>query len=138
VGVLVGGFLVQKYWAMKSTESSLIDYLTKELNDLADETLEYWSLDCSGTGKASDEIRQDARKLEQKIKGAIKSINSTLDQYGGRYCKKVDFTPLMVEISDACTSGQFEEVNRPADRTRFLTVVNATQRVKAELFKRRV
>src|SRR5262245_43779529 len=62
VGVLVGGFIVQRYWVRKSNESALIEYLTKELNDLVDETLEYWSIDCSA-GNGVAERRRTARQL---------------------------------------------------------------------------
>jgi hypothetical protein len=138
VGVLVGGFIVQRYWVRKANESAIIDYLTKELSDLVDETLEYWSLDCAGTTRRAELNRLEARRLEPKIKGAIKSINSVLRHYCRRYCSDVDFDPLMVEVNDACTGGNFEVSRRAADPHRFLTVVNATHRVREHLFERRV
>ena len=138
VGVLVGGFIIQRYWVRKANESALIEYLTKELSDLVDETLDYWSLDCSGTDKLGDQNRQQARKLEQKIKGAIKNLNSVLRQYSERYCKNINFTDLMAEVSESCTGGKFEVKKRPADPERYLHIVNATHRVRSKLFERRV
>jgi hypothetical protein len=140
VGVFVGGFLVQRYWAKKANESNLIEYLTKELNDLVDETLEYWSIDCSGTAQKADAERKSARKLEAKIKGAVKNLNSVISHYSERYCKKKKdfFTALMGEVNDACTGGEFEVKDRAPEAHRFLTIVNATTRVRVELLRRRV
>jgi len=137
-GVIVGGYIIQRYWIRKANESVLIDYLTKELGDLVDETLEYWSLDCSGTGAGPDEARKQARKLEPKIKAAIKNLGSVLRYYSDRYCCDIDFSQSMVEISDACTGGQFEVVKRSADSHRFLSVVNATTRIRSMLIGRRI
>jgi len=149
VGVLVGGFLVQRYWVRKANESALIEYLTKELNDLVDETLEYWSLDCSGSKEGVGERRDQARMLEQQIKGAIKNLSTVLEAYGDRYCARfsflglrigqtVDFAKLMCEVNDACTGGQFESAKRPPDGARFLSIINTTHRVRWKLLKRRV
>jgi hypothetical protein len=137
-GVLLGGYFVQRYWVRKANESALIEYLSKELHDLVDETLEYWSIDCSGSGAEADRNRQQARKLEQKLKGAIKNLGSVLNHYSARYCPKQDFTPLLVELSDACTGGTFEQAKRPADPHRYLSVINTSHRVRAMLFERRV
>lgn len=139
-GVLLGGIMVQRYWVKKSNESLIIEYLAKELSDLVDETLEYWSLDCQDTAGKPEENRQQARKLEQKMKGAIKNLHSMLRQYSERYRKRgqADFTSLMAEVNDACTGGDFEGAKRPPDRDRFLVVVNATHRVRWQLLQRRV
>jgi hypothetical protein len=142
IGVMVGGFIVQRYWVKKANESAMIEYLTKELNDLVDETLEYWSIDCSG-GNGVEDRRRTARKLEPKIKGALHNINSVLKSYSTRYCsrsycKNVDFNDLMSEVMNACTGGNFEGEKRAAEPHRFLSVVNTTHRVRSHLFERRV
>jgi hypothetical protein len=142
VGVIVGGLLIQRYWVQKANESSVIEYLTKELSDLVDETLEYWSIDCS-TGDGVAERRREARRLEAKMKGAIHNINSVLGHYANRYCsrsyrKKVDFSALMAEVNNACTGGTFEVAKRPADASRGWAVVNTIHKVKSQLLERRV
>jgi len=138
VGVIVGGVIVQRYWMSRANEATLINYLTKELDDVVDETLLYWSLDCSGDTKKDEETRQQARMLEQKIKGALHNLGSVLADYSQRYCKHVNFTKLMADVHDACMGGTFEGVKRPPDRGRYLKVVNTTHHVRAELFNRRV
>ena len=134
IGVVLGAFLVQWYWVSRANESALIEYFTEELTDLVDETTEYWSLDC----RTSEENRQRARMLEQRIKASIKNLNSSLGQYSRRYCKKVDFTSLMGEVNDACTGGTFETAKRAPDPARFSSVVNATHRIRWQLLQRRV
>jgi hypothetical protein len=138
-GVIVGALIIQRYWVSRANESTLIGYLAKQLDDLVDETLEYWSLDWSGDKKIDEENRRRARVLEQRIKGAIKNLTSALIQYSKLYCKNVDFTPLMVEVSDACTGDAFEtDDKRGPDRGRYLTIVNAAHRVRWQLFARLV
>jgi hypothetical protein len=127
--VILGGLIVQKFFVSRANEASLIDYLMKELDTLRSDALEYWSLDCKNGGA---ECKDKAYVLEQKIKGAIKSLSSDLEHYSKRYQKK-EFTALMVEVSDACTGGDFESKKRVRDRQRYLVVVNSINRVKAEL-----
>jgi len=132
-GVIVGGYVIKRYWVRRENESILIEYFARELDDLVDETIDYWTIDC----KKDDESRQRARILESKIKGAIKNLNAALIEYSKRYCKKVDFIQLMVEVNDACTGGTFETAKRGPEFGRYLTVVNATHRVRWQLFDRR-
>jgi hypothetical protein len=130
VTVVVGGFILQRFFVSRANEAALIDYFMKELDSLRADSLEYWNLDCKAGGP---ECREKAAILEQKMKGAIKSLSKELNQYSKHYRKKIDFVALMVEVSDACTGGEFESIKRTRDRGRYLMVVNAIHRVKAEL-----
>jgi hypothetical protein len=136
VTVLLGGFILQKFFISRANEAALIDFLIRELDELRTLSLEYWNLDCSKDGK--NEKSQRARVLEQQIKGAIKSLTGELKYYSERYCKKNDFPNLMVEVSDACTGGQFESAKKIADCSRYLVVVNTINRVKSELIRRKI
>ena len=138
LGVLLGGFIVQRYWIRRANEAAFIEYLSRELSDLVDETIEYWSLDCQAKTEDYQSNRRTSRKLEQKIKASIKNLNSLLLNYAERYCKKIAFTPLMEEVLHACTSGKFETLARAADTDRFLMVINATHRVRMKLLERKV
>ena len=128
--VLLGGVIVQKFFVSRANEASLIDYLMKELDALRSDALEYWNLDCKNGGA---ECKDKAQLLEQKIKGGIKSLSCDLEHYAKRYRKKTNFVTLMVEVSDACTGGDFESNKRTKDRQRYLMVVNTINRVKTEL-----
>ena len=130
VTVTLGGFILQRFFVSRANEASLIDYLLKELDGLRSDALEYWNLDCKNGGT---ECKDKAQILEQKLKGAIRCLSSDLDHYSKRYRKKADFRSLMVEVSDACTGGDFESVKRTCDRQRYLMVVNTINRVKTEL-----
>jgi len=131
LGVILGGFLFQLYWVRRANESNLIDHLTKALDELRNDSLEYWNLDLREEKNLSR-----GRILEQKMKGAIRNLNSELRMYAERYCKKVKFEPLMVEVSDACTGGTFETASRGPDTGRYLMVVNIIHRVRWELIGR--
>lgn len=130
VAVILGGLIIQKFFVSRANEAALIDYLMKELDSLRSDALEYWNLDCKNGGV---ECKEKALVLEQKLKGGIKSLTSELGQYSRRYRKKADFRILMVEVSDACTGGNFECAKRTRDRQRYLMVVNTINRVKSEL-----
>lgn len=136
IAVLIGGLILQKFFVSRSNEAALIDRLIVELNELRSDALEYWNLDCTKGDKGEkDEKRDRARLLEQKIKGAVQGLTSDLRYYSRRYRRNTDFPPLMVEVADACTGGQFESANKIAETSRYLTVVNAINRVKSELIR---
>lgn len=135
---LVTGLLVQRHWLKRTSESSLIDNLTKDLDALVEKTLEYWSLDYRGETKKDKETCAKARALAAQIKAAIRKLQSSLRGYSERYCRKVDFVVLMAEVQDACTNGEFDAAKRGPDYDRYKTVTNATTRVRTVLFQRRV
>jgi len=145
VGAVVGailsacltGFLVQRHWASRASESVLIDGHTKDLDTLVKMTLDYWSLDYSGETKRHKENGEKARALATKIKASIKLLVYALRDYSDRYCKNVDFTRLMSDVQDACTNGAFDAAKRGPDWDRYVIVVNATNRVRSALFVRR-
>jgi hypothetical protein len=132
IGVIIGGVIFQRYFVARANQSAFIDYLVQGLDELQCDTLEYWSLDVTVKN------RDKARFLEARIKGAINSMTSELRCFSGRYFRKLDFGPMMVEVSEACTGGAFESAIRSADSGRHLTVVNSIHRVKWELMKRKL
>ena len=132
LGVLIAGLIFQRYFVARANECALIDYLVKGLDDLCCHAMEYWSMEVNAKNK------DKARYLEARVKGSVKSLTSELRCYSQRYAKKIDFAPLMAEVLDACTNGQFEAATRPADSARPLTVVNSIHRVKWELMKRKL
>lgn len=137
-GVLLGGWFLQRYWVRKANESAVIEYIAKELTDLVDNTLLYWSIDCSGTGKEADALRKQAAQLAAKIKAGSHNLNAVLASYAAKYCRNTNFVPLWAEVHDACTGGDFEGAKRLPDPQRFARVVNTTHRVRWSLLERRV
>ena len=78
--------------------------------------------------------------LAQKIKGMIKSLSADCNYYSDRYCKRksAELQRLLVEVSDACTGGDFESTRKKADPGRYILIVNAINRVKSELHRRKL
>ena len=128
----VGTLLVQKFFVARSNQAAFIDMLVRELDNLRADSLEYWSL--------HNEEKEDIKKqgiLTEKIKGAIRGLAGDFDYYSERYCKgeKEKMNKLLMEVADACTGGTFESKAHSADASRYLLVVNSTNRVRSELFK---
>jgi len=132
LAVIIGGVIFQRTLWLVPTSPRFIDYLIKGLDELRCDALEYWSMDVNAKN------RDKARFLEAKVKGAVKSLTSEMKCFSQKYCRKTDFAPLMVEVSDACTGGAFESATRNADGGRHLMVVNSIHRVKWELMKRKL
>ncbi|HEV7301821.1 MAG TPA: hypothetical protein VGN72_20970 [Tepidisphaeraceae bacterium] len=139
-GVVLGGILVQRYWVRKSNEASLIQYLTDQIHRLVDETLEYWSIDCSKGVTGVAENRIEAKKLAQKVKSTSQNLNGALSMYSAKYAakKSPEYIQLMADLHDACTNGNFEVEIRGADYHRFLHVVNAAHKLRFELNNRKL
>lgn len=137
-GVIVGGWIIQRYWVKKSNEAAIVDYIVRELSDLVDDTLLYWSIDCSGTGTKADADRKQATQLAAQIKAASHNLNAVLRSYCNRYCARDSFDTLWSEVHDACTGGEFEVAKRPADPHRYSRVVSSTHRIRWRLYERRV
>ncbi len=139
-GGLITGLLVQRHWAKRSSESLLIDTLVKDLDALVEKTLEYWSLDYHSDTKKDKETSEKARGLAAKIKAGLKKLRLAVGEYCERYCKKKKdgFIALVGELHDACTNGAFDAAKRGPDHDRYLTVVNAANRLRSALFERRV
>ena len=75
--------------------------------------------------------------LEQKMKGAIKSISSDAVHFCGKYRKgmKPEVERLMSNLSDSATGGNFESKNRKADSSRYIMIVNSINEVRSCLLK---
>ena len=135
---ILTGIFVEKHWASRQGESTLIDSLVNDVGALEEKTINYWSLDCRGDAKKNEEDREKSRALAAKIKMDILKLHSSLRQYSERYRRNIDFGQLIGEVQDACTNGQFDSPRRAPDHDRYKLVVNATNRVRSSLFACRV
>lgn len=133
VTVVLGALIVQRFFVSRANEAALIDTIETDLDQLRADALEYWNLEPTTKRK-----RDRASVLEQKIKGATKSLNSDLKYYAHRYNSKTDFEALMMEVSDACTGGSFESATRTIEAGRYITIVNTVSRIKSELRRRKL
>lgn len=126
--VAFGAYILQRYFVSKANEALFIDTLFDELNELKENSLEYWSI---------DRLYPNPRSviLENKMKGAIRSISSDI-RFLGQKTNTDEFRNCLMEVSDACTGGSFESTPAgPPDPSRYLLVVNAVSRLKSELLR---
>ena len=131
--VLLGSLFVQRFFISRTNEAELIDDLLSRLGDLQNDALEYWNND---RGNREKQERSDL--LEQKIKGAIKSLAADFQYYSGRHCRKAEFDKEMADLADACTGGDFESQRRKSERGRYIFVVNAVSRLRSHLLRRKM
>ena len=73
VTVLLGAVIVQRFFVSRANEATLVDYLIEELEDLRDDSLEYWNLTMD-----SDKDKKRQPVLTQKIKGNLRALNRLL------------------------------------------------------------
>jgi len=135
ITVGLGAYVAQRFFVSRANEAAMVDFMIKELHELQNDSLEYWT-----HAPDSPENKQRQIVLSQKIKGMIKSLSADSTYYCGRYCKQktVELQGLLVDVADACTGGDFEGVDRKIDTGRYILVVNAINRVKSEFHRRKI
>ena len=133
LSVLLGGLFVQRFFISRTNEAEFIDDLISRLSDLQNDALEYWNND-----RGSHDKRDRSDLLEQKIKGAIKSLAADFEYYSQRYCRHNEFTQEMSDLADACTGGNFESQVRKSESGRYIFVVNAVNKLRSHLLRRKM
>lgn len=135
VSVLFGAFIFQRFFVSRANEAALVDFLIRELEELRDDTLEYWNL----VGEAKED-KQRQSVLAQKITGNLKALNSDVQYFCGRYCCKSEpnMKKLLMHLHDSCTGGDFESKKKRVDTQRYIIIVNAINEVKSELLRRKL
>ena len=135
VTVLLGAFIVQRFFVSRANEAALIDFLIEELDKLRDDALEYWNL--AGDTK---ENKQRQILLTQKIKGNLRALASDFGYFCDRYClkDKSTITKLLTNLHDSCTGGEFESSKKKADPHRYIIIVNTINDVKSAVFRRKL
>ena len=133
VTLVIGSFVLQRFFISRSNEAAFIDNLLDRLETLKEDAIEYWATDLAIEGEA-----RAAKALEPRIKGAIKSLAGDLAYYSQRYTKGEDFLSLLAELADACTGGNFESAARKPDSGRYIYVVNGANRVRTALLRRKL
>jgi hypothetical protein len=133
ITVLLGSLIVQRFFLSRTNEAHFIDDLISRLGDLQSEALEYWNND-----RSNDEKKSRSDVLEQKIKGGIKSLASDFEYYSARYAHKNEFLPALSDLTDACTGGDFESQARKSDNARYIFVVNAVNKLRSQLLRKKL
>jgi hypothetical protein len=128
--ILIAGFWLQSFFVSKANQSNFIDVLLRQLEELKVDSLEYWNLDFNLAGNP-----ERGKILAQKMKGAIKSLNSDIAFYNEKYKKEAKLSGHLNEIFETCTSGDFEGVSKPIDSGRYVLIVNAINKLKSQLLR---
>lgn len=133
--VLVGAFLIQKFFIRRSNESLFIDRLVQNLKEVSGLSLEYWH--CKPTDA---EQKRNRHMVAQKLKGDLKALSADIAYYCCRYCTKEQavFTGMLAELHDACTGGSFESTSQTVDDGRYLIVINTANRLRSHLYQRKL
>jgi hypothetical protein len=135
ITVVFGAYVAQRFFVSRANEGAMVDFMVGELRELQNDALNYWTL-----ATDSPENKQRQIVLAQKIKGMIKSLSADSSYYCDRYCKfkSGELQNLLVEVADACTGGEFESIRKKVDTGRYILIVNAINRVKSELHRRKL
>ncbi len=133
VTVVLGSLIVQRFFISRTNQAHFIDDLVSRLSDLQADTLEYWNND-----RVDSKKKERSALLEQKIKGGIKSLSADLEYCSERYGRANEFSEPMAELADACSGGDFESQRRTADNARYIFVVNAANRLRSQLLRKKM
>ena len=133
VTVVVGGLLLQRFFVRKANQAALIDALVKQMDQIQQDSLEYWNLDA-----AVESNWARSSLLEQKIKGLLRALNADVDYFINKHGGAVLFNKLMVILHDGCSGGDFESKSRKIEATRYLMVVNAVSNLKSALMRNKL
>ena len=127
------GVVLQLFFVSTSTQAAFIDGLIKLMDQIQQDTLDYWNIDPSDATES-----ERASILEQKIKGLLRALSSDLSFFAVRYGKSPLFDKLLVHLHDSCSGGDFESKDRKTDTNRYLVVVNAVNNLKSALMRRKL
>lgn len=130
LGVLVGGYFLQKFFASRANEAQFIDYLEEQISELRTDAFAYWTLPEGSSGI----------EASQKMKADIQGLYCDVMFYVKRYSPKEEekFMNAMVNILTACTGGGFECVNRTSDPERYMKITTAIHELKFMIFNRKL
>lgn len=76
VGGFLGGFFLQRYFVKRANESALIDSIMRTLDEVREDSLQYWFSD-SAAKNANPKL------LAQRIKGNMRTVYSMIQDLLG-------------------------------------------------------
>ena len=134
--VLVGGFFLQRYFVKRANESALIDSIMRTLDEVREDSLQYWFSDSAGKNA-------NPKLLAQRIKGNLKTVYSMILIYSDRYFlkHKEELETSFIKIFELTTSGNFESEKsekREAKPDDYIRITNATNEIRKLLLHRKL
>lgn len=150
--VVIGSLFIQRFFAHRANQASFVDHIIKELGELRDDSLKYWSTTKNTTN--SDEMKQ----LEGRIRGRTQSLISDISyfrehhtswsqralnfirtEFPGFFEDSEDNAPnyitAMINVYEACTGEDFETDQHQADTSTYLAICLSISKTKSELMR---
>ena len=130
ITVGLGGWLIQRSFVSRANASAFADALVKRMDEVLVDSLEYWNIDSEegDRGKRAD-------VLAQKIKGTLKTLISDVNFFQRKYARGEEFQQRLMNIHDACTSGDFESASHKPDKLRYIFIVNQLNELKSQVLR---
>lgn len=131
--VLVGGFFLQKYFVKRANESALIDSIMRTLDEIREDSLQYWFSDSAGKNA-------NPKLLAQRIKGNLRTVYSMIQIYSDRYFSKhkEELETFVSKIFELTTSGNFESEKRESKPDNYIRITNTTNEIRKLLLHRKL
>lgn len=133
--VLVGGFFLQKYFVKRANESALIDSIMRTLDEIREDSLQYWFSDSAGKNV-------NPKLLAQRIKGNLRTVYPMIQIYSDRYFPKHngELETFVSRIFELTTSGNFESEKSEQHEAKpddYIRITNATNEIRKLLLHRK-
>jgi len=152
--VLVGGFLIQRFFVGRANQAAFVDHIVGELGELRSDALDYWAK------PLTPDTRDIVKQLEVRIKGRVHSLVSDLNFFRNSrrpfhrrawrwMLKKLstrlqepnindegpDYVVAMLDVYETCTDGDFETDGHQASPEKYFQICSAISAVKSELLR---
>lgn len=131
-GVLLGGFVINRFYVRKANVAGLVDRACDRLDELKESCADYW---CSCPNSESPEDVKEAAVLEGKIKATVFHINALRGVLTKKYGLGSDLQAPITRLHDLCTGGSFESKERKADKQRFMKITRTIDDAAMEFQK---
>lgn len=132
VGVLGGGFLVNRFFTHRANLAGLVERICDCLDELREDCGEYWSVPYVENDKPKYDV------LEAKIKAQVTHVNALVILIGQRHTTPDELRKMLLDLLNYCTGGDFESANRKADRMRYMRIVSTINRIAVALHRLKI
>ena len=133
VTLCFGGYILQRYFANKSNQATLVDGIGEQMEKIQEDALEYWNLEVTDKEKESR-----ATVLEQRIKGFLGGLSADVDFFVFKHGGKSLLRALVDELHVKCSGGDFESKQRKVDSGRYIHIVNAACNLRSALLRNKL
>lgn len=135
--VLLGGFLVQRFFVRRANAAAYVDATLDILQKLQDDALEYW-------GQPASPDKPEILIIAQKIKAGHKQLEEMIESFCQKYgygfpkvCKAKSLRdqckPSLDDLFERATGGDFEQADHKPDPGRTFKIANNINTIRTAL-----